>query len=112
MLCSVAHFLCHDATTEIATLSLHDALPISWSKTIDIGADEWFGTGTNGTSVQDPYHLQRDKSLAGFDLPQIFTGDVVYELPFGKGRRFMSGLRSVDALIGTEAGHESPAFAE
>lgn len=83
-----------------ASRGLSYLLSYTWSKAIDIGADEWFGTGTNGTSVQDPYHLQRDKSLAGFDLPQIFTAHVVYELPFGKGRRFMSGLRAVDALIG------------
>jgi hypothetical protein len=72
----------------------------TWSKAIDIGADEWFGTGTNGTSVQNPYNLAGDKGLAGFDLPQIFIAHVIYELPFGKGKRFGTGLRSVDALIG------------
>jgi len=26
--------------------------------------------GVEGTSVQDPYHLARDRSVAGFDLTQ------------------------------------------
>src|SRR5205814_3829338 len=63
-----------------ASRGLSYLLSYTWSKAIDIGADEWFGTGTNGTSVQNPYNLQNDKGLAGFDLPQIFTANIVYEL--------------------------------
>ena len=83
-----------------ASHGLSYLLSYTWSKTLDIGADEWFGTGTNGTSVTDPYHLGNDKGLAGFDLPQIFTASWVYELPFGKGRRFQSGNRPFDAVVG------------
>ena len=72
----------------------------TWSKTLDIGADEWFGTGTNGTSVQNAYNLSADKGLAGFDVPHNLTGSWVYELPFGAGRRFKTGVRSVDAIFG------------
>ncbi|HEV2233342.1 MAG TPA: carboxypeptidase-like regulatory domain-containing protein [Terriglobia bacterium] len=72
----------------------------TWSKTISVGADEWFGTGSNGTSVSDPYHIQNDKGLAGFDLPQILTASFVYELPFGAGRKWQSGSKGVDAVIG------------
>jgi len=75
-------------------------LAYTWSKAIDIGADEWFGTGTNGTSVQNSYNLNADKGLAGFDLPQIFTASAVYELPFGPGKKFESGVRPLDAIIG------------
>ena len=78
-----------------ASRGLSYLLSYTWSKAIDVGADEWFGTGTNGTSVQNPYNLQGDKGLAGFDLPQIFTANVVYELPFGKGRQFATGVRDV-----------------
>jgi len=83
-----------------ASRGLSYLLSYTWSKAIDIGADEWFGTGTNGTSVQNPYNLQNDKGLAGFDLPQIFTANIVYELPFGKGRQFATGVRTIDIVIG------------
>ena len=83
-----------------ATRGLSYLLSYTWSKTMDIGADEWFGTGTNGTSVQDAYNLNNDKGLAGFDVPHIFTGSWVYELPFGFGRRFKTGSRPVDYVVG------------
>lgn len=75
-------------------------LSYTWSKALDIGADEWFAAGTNGSSVQDPYHLNNDKGLAGFDLPQIFTAHWVYELPFGTGKKFEIGNRVLDAIVG------------
>jgi hypothetical protein len=75
-------------------------LSYTWSKTLDLGADEWFGTGTNGTAVETPYDLSNDKGPAGFDLPQIFTASYVYELPFGPGRKWQSGNKGVDDVVG------------
>ena len=69
----------------------------TWSKTISIGADEWFGVNT---AVQDAYHLNNDKALSGLDLPQIFTASFVYELPFGAGQRWQSGNKGIDAVVG------------
>jgi len=83
-----------------ASHGLSYLLSYTWSKTMSIGSDEWFSAGTNGTSIQNPYNLAAEKALAGFDLPQIFTAHVVYELPFGPGRRFKSGMRAIDAVIG------------
>ncbi len=83
-----------------ASHGLSYLLSYTWSKTMSIGSDEWFSAGTNGTSIQNPYNLAAEKALAGFDLPQIFTAHVVYELPFGGGRRFKSGTRGIDAVIG------------
>jgi hypothetical protein len=50
--------------------------------------------------VQDPYHWQRDKGVAGFDLTHIFSAGLVYELPFGRGRQWASDNRALDALVG------------
>lgn len=80
--------------------SLTYLLSYTWSKAIDIGADEWFGTGTNGTSVQNSWNIDADRGLAGFDVPHLFTGSVVYELPFGKGRPIASSNGFLNALIG------------
>ncbi|HEV2498291.1 MAG TPA: carboxypeptidase regulatory-like domain-containing protein [Terriglobia bacterium] len=70
----------------------------TYSKMIDQGSDGWFGV--ESTSIQDPYDLKMDKSVAGFDLTHNFSGSFVYQLPFGKGQRFQTGSRAVDWLIG------------
>jgi outer membrane receptor protein involved in Fe transport len=70
----------------------------TYSKMIDYGSDGWFGV--EGTSIQDPYNLKMDKSVAGFDLTHILSASWTYELPFGKGERFQTGSKVVDAIIG------------
>lgn len=70
----------------------------TYSKMIDFGSDGWFGV--EGTSIQDPYNLKMDKSVAGFDLTHILSASWTYELPFGKGERFRTGSRALDAVIG------------
>jgi outer membrane receptor protein involved in Fe transport len=58
----------------------------TWSKTITLGCDGFFGS--EGCSVQDPYNLKADRSVAGYDLPQNFSFSWVYQLPFGRGQHF------------------------
>ena len=53
-----------------------------------------------GCSTQNPYDLRADKGPAATDLPQIFSAAFVYDLPFGKGKRFSSGNSIVDYAIG------------
>jgi hypothetical protein len=59
-------------------------LSYTWSKSIDTGCSGWFGV--EGCSIQDPYHVNNDRSVSATDVPHIFTGSFVYALPFGKGR--------------------------
>jgi len=70
----------------------------TWSKTIDVGCDGYFGA--EGCFVRNPYNPAADRSVAGIDLPQIVTASAMYQLPFGKGARFQSSNRVLDALIG------------
>ena len=58
----------------------------TWSKTITLGCDGFFGS--EGCSVQNPYNLKADRSVAGYDLPQNFSFSWVYQLPFGRGQHF------------------------
>lgn len=74
------------------------ALNYTWSKTIDVGCD---GTlSLEGCFVRDPYNLKLDRSVAGFDVPHIFTGTLLYQLPFGTGQRFQSSSRVVNQVAG------------
>jgi hypothetical protein len=41
-----------------------------------------------------------DRSVSGFDLPQIFSGSFVYNLPVGKGQQFSTHNGFVDNVIG------------
>jgi outer membrane receptor protein involved in Fe transport len=71
-------------------------LAYTYSKAINYGCD----TYSAFCDVQDPYHWQRDKGVAGFDLTHIFSAGLVYELPFGRGRQWASDNRALDALVG------------
>ncbi len=68
----------------------------TWSKTMDIGCSGWYGV--EGCSVQNPYNLDNDKSVAAFDVTHILTTSWVYPLPFGKGKRFSSGNSVLNAV--------------
>jgi len=52
-----------------------------------------------GESHQNSYDIKASRSLASYDVPHRFVMSVLYELPFGNGRRF--GLPKVlDAVLG------------
>lgn len=70
----------------------------TYSKTIDIGSDGWYGV--EGFSVQNPYTYNNDRSVAGYDLTHVLSVNVLYELPFGKGKEFSTHNRVVDYIIG------------
>lgn len=71
-------------------------LAYTYSKAINFGCD-MYGSFCD---VQDPYHFERDKGVAGFDLTHILSSGVVYELPFGKGKRWSTGSSAVNRLVG------------
>jgi hypothetical protein len=73
-------------------------LNYTWSKTIDTACDGLFGV--EGCFVEDPYNPRRDRSVAGYDLPNIFTGSATYQLPFGTGEALQTGNKVVNAIIG------------
>lgn len=72
------------------------SLAYTWSKSIDFGCD----TYGNNCDVQDPYHWQKDKGVAGWNLTNIFAGSAIYELPFGRGQRWSTDHKVGDAIIG------------
>jgi hypothetical protein len=56
-----------------------------YSKSIDDAAS----IGGDGTVVaQDPFDIAADRGLSSFDQRHKFTGNWIYELPFGENHRF------------------------
>jgi hypothetical protein len=73
-------------------------LSYTWSKTMDLGCDGFFGV--EGCSIQNPYNLNQDRSVAGYDLPQMFSFSWVAKSPFGAGQRFDSQNKVVNFIAG------------
>ena len=54
-----------------------------------------------GNELSDPYHPGIDYGNTPFDRRHRFLASVYYELPFGKGKKFMnSANRATDAVLG------------
>ncbi len=75
----------------------------TWSKTLTdadsvMPAFSAFDGGAG--SVQNPYNLRSEKAVSFQDVPQNFVVSYVYELPIGKGKKFLSGSRVANAVLG------------
>jgi len=67
----------------------------TWSKSIDMGSSGWFdaenGPGSGAFSaLQDYYHPERSRSVSSYDVPQFLSMSGVWELPFGRGKQYLS----------------------
>jgi hypothetical protein len=76
----------------------------TWSSNWDniwgaYGSSNTLNPGNNGP--QDIYNLSSEYARATDDIPNRFTITGTYELPFGRGKQFMSGAnRLVDLAVG------------
>ncbi len=74
----------------------------TWSKTLT-DADSslpFFATLHGGGSVQNPFNLKAEKAVSNQDTPQVLVLSYIYELPVGKGKKFLSSNRVVDKVVG------------
>jgi hypothetical protein len=60
----------------------------TWSKSIDIASSGWFAA--ENQSLQNPYNINADRSVSGYDIPQFFSTALVYALPFGHDQRWLN----------------------
>jgi outer membrane receptor protein involved in Fe transport len=58
----------------------------AWSKSLDTGTGNGHGSGID--IYQDAYHPAANYGLSDFNAANTLVGQVVYELPFGRGRQF------------------------
>jgi hypothetical protein len=70
-----------------------------WSKTIDEASAS--GNGFPAISTVDPNNLKMDRAVSQYNIPQVFQLSYVYQLPFGRGKRFGGGMsQALDAIVG------------
>lgn len=73
----------------------------TWSKAISDAAPFQGGDNDTGNRIQDMFNRGADKGLAPYDHKFRFAASFLYELPFGRGRRFGAGATpALNHLIG------------
>ena len=75
----------------------------TYSKAIDMTDD----TGWAGVTFNSPSAIKKNRAIAGYDLPHNFQIGGAYELPFGKGKHWVSGGPAAAILGGWQV---SPIF--
>jgi len=69
----------------------------TWSKA-EAEDDGWFGV--EGQVVQNPYDPGASRGLSGTNIPNVFSANGLYEIPLGPGKRFSTGNRIADYVLG------------
>lgn len=74
----------------------------TWSKTLT-NADAalpFFATLHQGGAPQNFFDQRGDKAISNQDLPQNFVVSYLYELPFGKSKKFLNSSKVLDRVVG------------
>lgn len=61
----------------------------TWQKNLN-DSDSIINVNPGQPQVQNPSDLHQEKAISIQDIPQMFVVSYVYELPFGRGKRFLS----------------------
>ncbi len=67
----------------------------TWSHSIDNGSGAESGAGQFGGILQSVFFPGANRGSSDFDIRHNVNFNSVYELPFGKGRKFLSGANAV-----------------
>ena len=74
----------------------------TWSKNLDMGSGLSSSQAINqNQQVLNPFNPKMDYGLSALDVRNRLSANASYELPFGKGRRWLSGVSgAADKLLG------------
>jgi Carboxypeptidase regulatory-like domain len=89
------------AETKSSRHGLYALLGYTWSRTFDSGFPDGAGTPPGATYWPLPNTQRADWGLSQINLNDQFTASVLYDLPFGKGKKFGSDWSGpVNAILG------------
>lgn len=73
-----------------------------WAKSMDENTSSGFGGSGSSerTGLQNMYEPRADYAPASSDIRNLFNGNVLYELPFGHGKRWLNTNRLANAMAG------------
>jgi hypothetical protein len=69
-----------------------------WSKALDNGSEDFIGWAIGGL-WRDTYNTKLDYGISMHDVPQSFATAFVYDLPYGRGKRWGGGAPGVVSHI-------------
>ncbi|HQF86519.1 MAG TPA: carboxypeptidase regulatory-like domain-containing protein [Acidobacteriota bacterium] len=58
----------------------------TWSTAFDNNSESVYTLGNSSPFASDYYNLSYDRGYAAFDVRHVFSGNFIYELPFGPGK--------------------------
>jgi hypothetical protein len=79
------------AETKTPKYGLYALFAYTYSKTYDNGLSDGLGSELSAPYFPLPNWQNLDWSLSQINLDNSFTGSVIYDLPFGRGKHFGSG---------------------
>ena len=89
------------AETKSARYGIYALLGYTYSRSYDNGFSDGLGTDLGATYFPLPNWEKLDWALSQTNLNHEFTASIIYELPFGKGRRFGNSMAApVNAVLG------------
>jgi hypothetical protein len=72
-----------------------------WSKGIDNVAETEPSLGGAADGIRNSRNVAIERSLSAHDIPHAFTTSFVYDMPFGRGRKFGADMhRALDYVVG------------
>jgi hypothetical protein len=72
----------------------------TYGKSIDDTPGTPYNVVPSRSSAENPQNLTLERGLSGFDIRSRFVFSPVYELPFGPGRKYLSGNKVAGWLVG------------
>jgi hypothetical protein len=73
----------------------------TWSHSIDNGSAAESGAGQQGAAIQNIFNTNEFRGSSDFDMRHNISANVVYDLPFGKGRTLFSNASSwMNQIVG------------
>jgi len=89
------------AETKSSKYGVYALIGYTYSRTYDSGYSDGLSTPIGGPYFPLPNWQTLDWALSQINLNNSFTASVIYDLPFGKGRRFGSGWNAAtNAILG------------
>jgi Carboxypeptidase regulatory-like domain len=86
--------------TKRMTRGLSLSFNYTWSHFLDDMDSSGWGSRMGTQTYQNAYDPAANYSNSNFDVRNAFKGYAVYQLPFGKGKPFLSGSRWLDEAVG------------
>lgn len=72
----------------------------TWSKTLDNTGGTFTGEGARGFTFEDSNDPKHDYGLAAQDIRHRLVVSYIYDLPFGRGKKFLSQSGLANAVVG------------